>query len=281
MLWEIRYRFDKHIIKWVEVDEGEVHAIRRLRINESSKSRKKYLMRSTKDGDSSFALLQSMLYHSQQITTHYWLTPLLSYLWYEGSESAPTYLKYLDNHLLCAFDEEPLIERTRWFLDDFWCSNDELDVSEALNENLGTEFSHYWFYKLEYILWHELRNKRDNRWRSFRMTAKNSVEHISPQNPESFDSNTVSPEVLNSFGNLSLVSRSINSEYSNKPYAEKRARFTEKNRVVVDSLKMDLIYGNKSWSDALAKSHQAEMLGYFETYFSKVEKESHPFREDA
>lgn len=282
MLWEIRYRFDKHIIKWVEVDDGEVQAIRRLRINESGMRGKKYktLMRDTKDVDAGFALLQSMLYHSQQITTHYWLTPLLSYLWYEGSGSAQTYLKYLDNHLLCAFDEEPLIERTRWFLDEPWCSDDELDVSDALNENLGTDFSHYWFYKLEYILWHELSKERGSRWTSFRMTAKNSVEHISPQTPEKFDSNQVSASVLNSFGNLSLVSRSINSEYSNKPYAEKRARFIEKNRLVVDSLKMDLIYGNKIWNDDLAKKHQDEMDGYFGTYFSKVEKESRKFRED-
>jgi len=282
MLWEIRYQFDKHIIKWVEVDDGEVHAIRRLRINESGSGRKKYktLMRDTKDVDISFALLQSMLYHSQQITTHYWLTPLLSYLWYEGSESAPVYLKYLDNYLLCAFDEEPLIERSRWFLDDFWCSDEELDVAVALNENLGTDFSHYWFYKLEYILWHEQHNEKGSRWGSFRMTAKNSVEHISPQTPEKFDSNQVSASVLNSFGNLSLVSRSINSEYSNKPYVEKRARFIEKNRSVVDSLKMDLIYQNNSWNDALAKKHQDKMTEYFREYFAKVEKESRKLRED-
>jgi hypothetical protein len=282
MLWEIRYLFDKHIIKWVEVDEGEVHSIRRLRINTSGAGRKKYktLMRETTDAEPTFGLLQSMLYHSQQMTTHYWLTPLLSYLLYEDSKSASLYLKYLDNHLLCAFDEQPLIERTRWFLEDFWYSDKELDVTDALSDNLGTDFAHYWFYKLEYILWEQKREKMGSSWRAFRMTAKNSVEHISPQNPEKFDSNTVSKSMLNSFGNLSLVSRSINSEYSNKPYSEKRARFKEKNRAVADSLKMSLIYQNEKWNVTLAVDHQDEMLGCFEDYFSKVEKDTRRFRVD-
>lgn len=67
------------------------------------------------------------------------------------------------------------------------------------------------------------------------------------------------------------MSRSVNSEYSNKPYSEKRARFLEKNRVVTDSLKMTLIYEkNVSWNDALAKLHQEDMLECFKVYFKNV-----------
>ncbi len=275
LLWEIRYRFDKHIVKWVEVEDGEVHAIRHLRINKSGKGSNSYssLMRDTADSKPEFALLQSMLYHSQQMTTHYWLTPLLYFIWYEGPKNACAFLQYLDNYLLCSFNEEPLVERTRWFLEEFWCfAEGGLDVSEALNEKLGTNFAHYWFYKLEFILWYQMKDKMGNRWKNFRMTAKNSVEHISPQKQEKFDSNKVSKDVLNSFGNLSLVSRSINSEYSNKPYAEKRARFIEKNREVADSLKMDIIYKNETWNDDLANAHQQEMIIAFSTYFDQVDK---------
>ena len=280
LLWEIRYLFDKHIIKWVEAEEGETLAIRRLRINRTTRGNKNYrsLIRDTSDAEPSFSLLQSMLYHSQQMTTHYWLTPLLNYLRYEGSKSAHTYLKYLDNHLLCAFDEEPLIERTKWFIDDYWCSEEELDISTVLKASEGTDFAHYWFYKLEYILWEQKREEMGNRWKVFKMTAKNSVEHISPQNPEKFDSNTVSKEKLNCFGNLSLVSRSINSEYSNKPYSEKRARFKEKNRIVVDSLKMDLIFKNDKWNDELAQKHLEDVLVCVDEYFSSVERESMKLR---
>lgn len=277
LLWEIRYRFDKHIIKWVEVEGGEVHAIRRLRINKSGRGSNSYssLMRDTTDTEPDLALLQSMLYHSQQITTHYWLTPLLYYLWLEGPKKSFTFLQYLDNHLLCAFDERPLIERTRLFLDNFWCSSEEeLDVNDALNEELGTDFAHYWFYKLEFILWYQMKDKMGSRWQNFRMTAKNSVEHISPQTPEKFDSNKVSAAVLNSFGNLSLVSRSINSEYSNKPYTEKRARFIEKNRDVADSLKMDIIYQNEIWNDEPANDHEQKMIAAFTAYFDQVDKQA-------
>ncbi len=33
LLWDVRYQFDKHVIKWVSVEEEKQHAIRRIRIN--------------------------------------------------------------------------------------------------------------------------------------------------------------------------------------------------------------------------------------------------------
>ncbi|MEJ5040318.1 HNH endonuclease family protein [Pseudomonas sp. B21-036] len=107
------------------------------------------------------------------------------------------------------------------------------------------------------VLWHEQHREHDA-WGNFRFTAKNSVEHISPQNPQATGTNKVTSAWLNRFGNLALVSRSINSEYSNLPYNEKRQRFLNK-RVLEkrpDSLKMDLIYSNSEWGDAKAEAHQ-------------------------
>jgi hypothetical protein len=98
------------------------------------------------------------------------------------------------------------------------------------------------------------------------MTAKNSVEHISPQNP-AFKQDIVSNNLLNTFGNLALVSRSINSEFSNKPFREKRERFLYSNKERVDSLKLDLIYKNSIWNDTLCKNHKEEMKHNFITYF--------------
>jgi hypothetical protein len=72
--------------------------------------------------------------------------------------------------------------------------------------------------------------------------------------------------MLNHFGNLSLVSRSINSEYSNLPFNEKRQRFINNNRIKLDSLKMDLIYCNDSWSDIKAMEHQNEMINITNEY---------------
>ena len=272
LLWRCRYLFDKHIIKWISDDANEEsHGIRRLRVNENRNGYQS-LIRASRDADSGFAMLQSMLYHSQQLTTHYWLTPLLSYLLNHGGEGAHRYLQYLDNHLLCSGSEQPLIERTRAFVLNPWCDSYPIrDMQAVLRADEGTGFSHYWFYKLEYILWEHYRFQKGSAWQAFRMTARNSVEHVSPQQPEHFDSNRVSSEILDCFGNLGLVSRSINSEYGNKPYVEKRARFIERNQSRVDSLKLALIYENEQWNDVLALAHQQQMLEEYNAYFSEVE----------
>ncbi|UGB33202.1 DUF262 domain-containing protein [Metabacillus sp. B2-18] len=265
LLWKVRYYFDKHVIKWVGPKDHEIHSIRRTYKNANKNGRNIYysLQRGepTARGE---ALLQSVLYHSQQITTHYWLTPYLHYLIENNGKDSYTYLKHLDNHLLCAVkDDETLIERTRHFLE----KHDYKTTlsTKILHEELGTEFPHYWFYKLEYVLWEKYANK-GNKWREFKVTAKNSVEHISPQNQKMTDTNTVSQEQLNKFGNLALVSRSVNSEYSNLPFNEKRQRFINNNREKLDSLKMALIYENESWNDELAKEHQVEMIRVLEEY---------------
>jgi len=279
LLWEIRYLFDKYIIKWVKDENDEVHAIRPLQ-----KNRSKEYYSLTREKPSSainewtgLSLLQSMLYHSQQITTHYWLTPLLSYLHQEkpDTENLYRYLRHLDNHLLCSDDDRALIDRTHDFIIE---PNKTSNLSTSLlKENSGVGFPHYWFYKLEFVLWFyrdsiDEDEKNIGRWNHFRMTAKNSVEHISPQTKQTIDTNIVSDKCLDSFGNLALVSRSLNSEYGNLPYNEKRQRFFNKNVNDVDSLKMDLIYRNETWGDEQAKAHQDMVVEKLEDYLQKESK---------
>jgi len=171
---------------------------------------------------------------------------LNNYLLRHGGAQAHLYLQYLDNHLLC-------------------------DIDAILSGSDGTSFSHYWFYKLEYILWEKYRDQKDEAWRAFRITAKNSVEHVSSQTPDEYDSNRVD-QALHSFGNLGLVSRSINSEYGNKPYLEKQARFRLRNAHRVDSLKLALIYKNEHWCDETAHQHRDDMIGEYKSYFEAVSR---------
>lgn len=265
LLWEVRYYFDKHVIKWVRQEDSETHLICKTEKYESKG--KYYLRRRQPIANEGEALLQSMLYHSQQITTHYWLTPYLKYLLDNNGQNSFEYLRYLDNNLLCSVEQETLAVRSRKFLENH---NYIASLSsKILTESLGTAFPHYWFYKLEFILWEKYASKKGERWKNFKLTAKNSVEHISPQTQKDTDTNTVSEKMLNNFGNLSLVSRSINSEYSNLPFNEKRQRFINNNRVKLDSLKMDLIYENDKWGDKLAKKHQEEMINLIDEYLNK------------
>ncbi len=71
---------------------------------------------------------------------------------------------------------------------------------------------------------------------------------------------------MHCFGNLALVSRSVNSEFGNRPYREKRERFRTNNKARLDSLKMDLIYDHSTWGDAQALAHQNAMIECMDRY---------------
>lgn len=278
LLWEVRVVFDQHVVKWVRRGEDESLILHRLRV-EAVEGQPRVRRTPVLESDA-FALLQAMLYHSQQITTHYWLTPLLAYLHRHrpGPHGALAYLRHLDNHLLCRAGKGQLVEMSRQHLDDApgrW-RGFPLDC-RVLDEPLGVGFPHYWFYKLEFLLW----DQRDElgltkrcglsaqALREFRITARSSVEHISPQTPQDVDTNRVSVEVLDTFGNLALVSRSINSQYGNLPFNEKRQRFHNRNAARVDSLKMALVYRHTTWDDALAWEHQVEMVELVRAYLAR------------
>lgn len=277
LLWEIRYCFDKHVIKWVEVEGEEHHLIHDLdkRKSESASGRSSTSLIREESSDHEIALLQSMLYHSQQITTHYWLTPLLAYIWANrtGRASYLQYLKHLDNHLLCSREyTRPLIERSHDFIREPFATSSLIDPATYFTQALGLKFPHYWFYKLEFVLWSTNAARLSPQQRSqFRMTAKNSIEHISPQTAQAVDRHRVSDEALDTFGNLALVSRGINSEYGNKPFDEKRAHFLNHNRERIDSLKMKLIYSQERWGDAQAAQHQQHMIDVFTEYLGLTE----------
>lgn len=265
LLWRLRVLFDEHIIKWADQGEEEIHLISNISV--STSSGKRYMSRSREtDSHRAFSLLQSMLYHSQEITTQYWVTPLLLFMHRNPGETAEryfAYLRHLDNHLLGSAADQPLVVRTRAFMEDPWQCRALIHQSELTQAN-GVRFAHYWFYKLEFVLWFQEMRTSD-RWRKFRLTAKSSVEHISPQTPTERDDNRVS-QALDNFGNLALVSRSLNSEYGNLPYNEKRQRFFNNNKNRLDSLKMDLIYENEQWNDEKAFAHQQEMIEFLDAY---------------
>lgn len=276
LLWEVRYQFDLHIIKWVLVEEEKVHAIRRLYVNSSKGN--SYLQRLSTDAAPEFALLQSMLYHSQQMTTQYWLTPLLNYLLTQG-EHAELYLQHLDNHLLCSAPNAPLIERTHRFIKKPWHSETLLDASTSLNQKFGNgvEYPHYWFYKLEYVLYLQLKSeqKLGQLIDDFRITAKNSVEHIAPQHPENAN-DLVDKDTLHCFGNLALVTRSLNSELSNKGYIIKKAEFEHRHKGKGVSFKLENVFTNAQWTKSEIDQHQQKMIGYFDAYLTKVSAAARP-----
>ena len=278
-LFEVRYVFDRYVIKWVKVsDQKEEHIIKDIhKQNQKKGSPTYYVRRIKKEEYHGLALLQSILYHSQQNTTQYWLTPFL--YWMADNErpnfnDAFLWLRHLDNTLFSTNTEEiPLPERTIQSMKEYLTYKPAPEavfgkISEPIDD--GTTFPHYWFYKIEFVLWY-YRNKlgRSEAWKDYKMTARNSIEHIGPQNPR-FPEDKVCVEMLDTMGNLVLVTRSINSEYSDKAFGVKKSMFLDKkSKGSIDSLKSDLIYEHQSWDDTVAKKHFEIILGLLNQYFQE------------
>lgn len=259
LLWKIRFAFDRYVIKWVTIKDGtdEVHMICKMTENKNKES--PLLQRDEAELSKEFSLLQSMLYHTQEVRTHYWLTPLINFLINE-EKNYEDFLRKLDNYLFFPKKIGDLRINT-WDLltsiniDKSNCDS-VLKQFDLIDGNDYKQFSHYLFYKIEYILWIQ-----GNKSNDFYFRAKNSVEHISPQTPNGDykQENYVTKTYLHSFGNLALVSRERNSEFGNKPFEVKQLDFKTKKDDESNNLKMSMIYSKYKWGDDACRDHLQEI----------------------
>ncbi len=268
LLWKVRYVFDKHIVKWrMEEDDDTDEKLLLTEINTSRSYEKNYFSR-TNLSYSPLQMLQSVLYYTGGFTQQYWLTPLLYFLLENENltnEQILAELEKIDNLMLPGDKKEISLELISPVK-----RNEKIDLSalNILNESHGTSFHHYWFYKLEYLLW-KTWDKNDQKLKQFRITSKNSIEHVFPQNHEFGNKleNTES-DWLNSFGNLGLLSVGENSSYNNQDVRKKKVDFD--NKQTYDSLKLAKVYSwmnINSWGIENIKQHQQEMISTLHEHY--------------
>ncbi len=284
LLWQTRVLFDKNIVKWVK-EEGESEAVLALRTLRISKDKNTGNFRVHRDGANggngitAMTQLQSILYFSQPRIYEHWICPFLLHSFDKNDANALLqYLQQLDNVLLCLDSDQDMLRRTYNVMANGLGNHTGKDFSEYFNrlaeQNDGCKFAHYLFYKMEYILWWKNRqNPKYPYWNSYRLTSKNSVEHINPQTPK-YAGEQIS--YLHTFGNLVLVAREVNSSYSNKSFEEKKAQFRNKRDKghQLDSLKSDVIYSTEAteWNDTECRQHLSKMKEIAEEYFSATTK---------
>lgn len=108
---------------------------------------------------------------------------------------------------------------------------------------------------LDYLLW--LKHRRNEVVGSFEFTFRSSVEHYYPQNPLEGQLR-LEPAVLDSFGNLCLISHSKNSRLSNFMPTAKQEYYGNNH---IDSIKQYLMMQHKVWDAAAIRAHGQEMFG--------------------
>jgi len=260
-LWQVRFLFDKEVIKWVEIPGEKEKVLLLTNISKSNKGDYYYFSRSNKEKNP-LSMLQSVLYFTSNYNTQIWLSAYLYRLIGNHKTDPIEILESIDNQLsLSRLQDKDATFRlmTENVLDD------KIDLIMYLRLQLGTSFKHYWFQKLEYILWKNWEERTFDKFTKYRITSKNSVEHIFPQNHEF--GQIIDRTLLNSFGNLALLSVNQNSSYSNQDVEKKKVDFSYK--PVYDSLKLAKFFNkiNNNWSETLITEHQDEMIDLISKHY--------------
>ncbi|WP_148258770.1 HNH endonuclease family protein [Brachyspira intermedia] len=301
LLWKIRVLFDKYVIKFVSDNEdGEVLSICNIIYRKNSRSIERRIDKNNK----ALSMLQSILYYTQESITQYWLTPFLyQCIKINDANELYQYLMKLDN-LLYFYKikksktlSEKTIEISAIDIDGYYHDNTKTkNMIKKLKEELQNlnyyGCNRYWFYKLEFILWYNYYNNIDSNifnqnddninkkikeiLNKFRITSKNSIEHVYPQNDTQLSnddkwSDETKEECLNSFGNLVLISGSLNSELNNKSYKFSILRDKLK-KGEVQSLKSLLILKNNKWDENACKEHLNKVIELYKEYYEKYTK---------
>lgn len=262
LLWKVRYLFDKYIIKWVSDIDNKSESLELVNFTKNDEG---YYSR-TKYAKSANLMLQSVLYFTGDYLRQYWLSAYLDFLYYHHSDFEATnhnhllYLEKIDNVL--SLNKSETDRELSWLLMHQTAGfSQEFNIKEYLESNRGTGFNHYWFQKLEYILWKNWEFEKTEEFNNFKILSKNSVEHIYPQDPmNKIHHPEIAEEHLHSFGNLVLLSVSQNSEYTNKSFSIKKSMFKEK-KSSYDTLKSYYIFSaNDDWKPDLIKEHRDEMI---------------------
>lgn len=261
-LLQARYLFDKSIIKREytgEDNEGE-WSLKELGCSDKKPYYKNTVMKKPKEKNywqkksetrnKESLMIQSALrvsYTSPKVM--HWITELLNWL-FENN----------DISLLVEKAEEIAAQATyKGFLE-----NEDF--------KLGVQTPHIVFNYLDYLLWKgDYENFLDKKnttqeYSDFEFEFRNSVEHWYPQHPSEGTVEQWSEK--DRFGNLCIISRNVNSKFSNLPPSSKIN--TYKNLVNKGSIKLRLMGGiisdknntnpNKNWRDKDCGQHEEKMI---------------------
>lgn len=276
LLWRVRYLFDKYVVKWRYDNDTDPYAGDGETLKLTSVSQHNTTFTRVNCELSELSVLQSTLYHTGGYNHQYWLTPFLHYLLHNDGKNGAEILEELekiDNHMLPGEKKD-----ISWKLTDQAVRHAKVTVNiqQILGMPSGTRFSHYWFYKLEYLLWKDwdrnVSNPAYEKFKRFRITAKNSVEHVFPQNQEhgeKLDDLKDGINWLDSFGNLGLLSVGQNSSYSHQDVKKKAIDFGKKE--TYDSLKLAKIYAlpeKENWNSPQIWKHQEEMIAIIKKHYN-------------
>ncbi len=128
---------------------------------------------------------------------------------------------------------------------------------------MGVNTPHIVFNYLDYLIWKNDRAK----YKDFQFEFRNSVEHWYPRHPSKSEL-MVWEDDVDTFGNLCIIQRNVNSKFSNLPPEGKKISFDH--LVTTGSLKLRImseetvnngtLSGSQYWRETVCAKHEAQMI---------------------
>jgi hypothetical protein len=207
--------------------------------------------------------LQRMFYYTSEYDKPEFIAALLAFLDKnslveyndENAQKAIKFLEQLDNKLAkSALDNSgyrKVVETINNVIEKIYNGeNLEMPILEKINSSFldnGTGVPHYWFYRLEYLLWRDFENLNvcgicaDDIKRIFPkfnkdeylIKSQDTIEHMWATNLQE------NAKALDDFGNLALIRKDFNSSLSDYNFGEKLKRIKENPS---SSIKMLIFY---------------------------------------
>ena len=260
-----RFLFDQFIIKreYVGGDQEGIWSLKELSTSGAKKNKQPSYINTKlcypNEGEETYAprnkeclMIQSALrvsYTSPKVM--HWITDLLKWLFNNESELpklADKVERIAAEAVAKGFFKKSL-EKMRSY-----------DLQEYKSEDyaFGVRTPHIVFNYLDYLLWKENKEKYED----FVFEFRNSVEHWYPQNPSERSFETWNK--CDRFGNLCIISRSVNSKFSNLSPQSKMKTYEK--MVQKGSLKLrimgDIIEGcsNEEWKQRKCVVHEKDMI---------------------
>jgi len=269
-LLRCKFLYDQFIIKREFIKGTDGWSLKRLSRDQQGKPYYKNTFgeEDANGSDNRRILMLLSAFHVSTPTLVYkhWLNAALHYLFTAETVLADTYLNHLES-VAKAF-----------VFDRFLSANGGLDYFEMIfgnkgacqttreavsEEHMETRLSfgnienNLVFNFLDYLLWVK-HQTADSIVKDYEFTFRSSVEHYYPQHPLP-GHDPLPSDILNSFGNLCLISHSKNSRLSNfMPEAKKE--YYRNN--TIDSVKQYFMMDDQRWSrwnEASIKTHFEEM----------------------
>ncbi|OHD98905.1 MAG: hypothetical protein A3E21_04085 [Sulfurimonas sp. RIFCSPHIGHO2_12_FULL_36_9] len=262
-LLKLRFLFDKYITKREYTNNLDQWSLKQLIQNKNSKNNTAYYKNtfgveddSNDSNENKKILMLLTMFHVSYPTQIYkhWLSGVLDYLF---KSTVPINSNSYINHLECMaknymkyryLNTLPLEFHSILFCNPI----QEVGTVQWDNLDKGTDVENFIFNYLDYLLW----KSNSIGYQSFEFAFRTSVEHYYPQHPmEGIDPLNV--DILNSFGNLCLISSSENSRLSNlTPKAKKDYYLKQKNQ----SLKQQLMMSDAKWEKDEIEKHKNAMI---------------------